>query len=229
VCPDADWTSLLVGLPNPEHLTQPKGAWLGVGRWGCRQAQRLADLALVSQWSVLTVHSSIELLVRSPTPEGAIPAGTLHEIYQYGWLRDGSWCAYALDRAGRTSAVAAWHHWVASTLLRHERRVDEALGAARAHWVTGAVMMPARFTLAGEEETPGEGGKEWPSFQTDCYGFWQWAMADRGCRGGHLESAVEHGARLVIRYLMGGRGAVLRLLGGASRESAHLQPRSGVG
>jgi hypothetical protein len=104
--------------------------------------------------------------VRSQTPQGAIPASTAHEIYQDGWLRGGSWCAYALDRAGRGSAAAAWHHWVASTLLRHEHRVDEALEAVRTNNVNGAVMMPARFTLLGEEE--GHNDEEWPNFQTDC-------------------------------------------------------------
>jgi len=52
------------------------------------------------------------LLVRSQTSQGAFPASTQHRVYQYGWLRDGSWCAYALDRVSRASAAAAWHRWI---------------------------------------------------------------------------------------------------------------------
>lgn len=153
--------------------------------------------------SALTVRGSIDLLAAAQTTEGAFPASTVHEIYQYGWLRDGSWCAYALDRSGHSTAAAAWHHWVASTLLRHEHRVDEALEAIRRNAVTGAVMLPARFTLAGEEETPGETEEEWPNFQTDCYGFWLWALADHVKRGGEFTPPLRAAAGLTVRYLMG--------------------------
>ena len=161
----------------------------------------LTNLAFVTHRSALTVQRSIDLLAGSQTPQGAIPASTVHELYQYGWLRDGSWCAYALDRAGRTPAAAAWHHWVAATLLRHEHRVDQALAAVRTNTVNGAVMLPARFTLTGEQEP--QAAEAWPNFQTDCYGFWLWALADHVARGGHLDPTLEQGARLVIRYLLG--------------------------
>ena len=129
---------------------------------------------------VLTSANSVELLVSAQTAEGAIPASTGHDIYRYGWLRDGSWCAYALDRAGQTGRAAAWHHWVARTLLAHEHRVNEALHAVRTGTVTGRVMMPARFTLDGREEAPGDSEEERPNFQTDCYSFWLWTPARRG-------------------------------------------------
>ena len=64
----------------------------------------LTNLAFVTHRSALTLQRSIDLLAGAQTPQGAIPASTVHELYQYGWLRDGSWCAYALDRAGRTPA-----------------------------------------------------------------------------------------------------------------------------
>jgi hypothetical protein len=70
-------------------------------------------------------------------------------------LRDGSWCAYALQRAGRTEAAAAWHRWVAHTLRDHEHRFDEAITAVHSGTVNSSAMMPARFTLDGHEEDPG--------------------------------------------------------------------------
>lgn len=136
------------------------------------------------------------------TAEGAIPASTAHDIYRYGWLRDGSWCAYALDRAGHAVPASAWHHWVARTLLAHEHRFDEALHAVRAGTVTHRVMMPARFTLDGREENSAGSAEEWPNFQTDCYGFWLWALADHVMRGGQLDGTLSEAARLVVRYLL---------------------------
>jgi GH15 family glucan-1,4-alpha-glucosidase len=144
---------------------------------------------------------SVEIIRGSQTATGAYPASPAHEVYRYGWLRDGSWCAQAMDRAGHRASAGAWHRWVAEVLLRHERRVEEALDAARGGTVDGRVMLPARFTLEGEEEAAG--GEEWPNFQLDCYGHWLWAVADHVERGGELESPMEAAARLVIRYLMG--------------------------
>jgi GH15 family glucan-1,4-alpha-glucosidase len=150
----------------------------------------------------ITIDRSIALLLAAQTDQGSIPASTVHDVYQYGWLRDGSWCAYALDLAGHSTAAAAWHDWVARTLMAHRDRVDEAVSAVRADAVDGRVMMPARFTLDGEEEGLGESQEEWPNFQTDCYGFWLWALADHVQRGGHLDDTKAAAARLVVRYLL---------------------------
>lgn len=148
----------------------------------------------------LTPDVSVEIIRGSQTATGAYPASPAHEVYRYGWLRDGSWCAQAMDRAGPGSA-SAWHRWVAEVLLRHERCVEEALDAVRGGTVDGHAMVPARFTLEGEEE--GAGGEDWPNFQLDCYGHWVWALADHLARGGELDAPMEAAARLVIRYLMG--------------------------
>lgn len=117
----------------------------------------------------LTAQLSIDLIAGSQTVAGAYPASPAHEVYRHGWLRDGSWCAYAMDRAGKPASAAAWHRWVANTLLRQEHRVDEALAAVQAGTIDGRTMLPARFTLDGDEEPPGQ--EEWPNFQLDCYGF----------------------------------------------------------
>jgi isomaltose glucohydrolase len=150
----------------------------------------------------LTAADSVELLLAAQKATGAIPASTVHEIYQYGWLRDGSWCAHALDRAGHAEAAAAWHHWVARTLLAHEHRFHDALQAIRTGTVNSRAMMPARFTLDGREENAGDGEEEWPNFQTDCYGLWLWALADHIMHGGRLDRTLTEAAQLVIRYLL---------------------------
>lgn len=148
------------------------------------------------------IDRSVALLVAAQTELGAIPASTVHDVYRYGWLRDGSWCAHALDRAGEASAAAAWHAWVSRTVLAHRERVEEAVSAVRADAVDGRVMLPARFTLAGSEEAPGDTEEDWPNFQTDCYGFWLWALADHIRRGGLLDDTSAAAAQLVVDYLL---------------------------
>ena len=124
----------------------------------------------------------------------------MHEVYRYAWVRDGSWCAYALDRVGHSGAAAAWHRWVAATLLAHAHRVEEAIAAVQAGRIDPRLMLPARFTLDGQEEPASE--EEWPNFQTDCYGFWLWAVADHTSRGGALDQTMTDAVRLVVDYLM---------------------------
>lgn len=148
----------------------------------------------------LTLALSADIIAGSQTAAGAYPASPVHDVYRYSWLRDGSWCAYAMDRAGRRASADAWHRWIAGVLLRHEHRVVEALEAVENGTVHGRVMLPARFTLDGEEQPPGT--EEWPDFQLDCYGHWLWTVADHVQRGGELEASVEAAARLVVRYLM---------------------------
>ena len=150
----------------------------------------------------LSAQQSIDLIRDAQTAGGAVPASTVHDLYRYGWLRDGSWCAYALDRAGCAETAAAWHRWVARTVLAHRSRVDEALAAVAKDTVNGKVMMPARFTLDGLEEDAGATEEEWPNFQTDCYGFWLWTLADHLNRGGDGDETLTAAARLVIRYLL---------------------------
>ena len=55
----------------------------------------------------LTASRSVELLVAAQTRWGSVPASTEHKVYQFGWLRDGSWCAYAFDVAGHHEQAQA--------------------------------------------------------------------------------------------------------------------------
>ncbi len=151
----------------------------------------------------LSVSHSVDLLLGSQSEWGTIPASTEHEVYQFGWLRDGSWCAYALDVSGHAAEAGRWHQWVARTVLQHRTRFEEAMNAVRQGTVSGAVMMPARFTLDGHEEAPDpDDEEEWPNFQTDCYGFWLWALADHVERGGILDETLTAAAELVADYLV---------------------------
>ena len=52
----------------------------------------------------LTAEVSVELLAGAQTPDGAFPASPAHDVYRYAWVRDGSWCAHAMDRAGRRAS-----------------------------------------------------------------------------------------------------------------------------
>jgi GH15 family glucan-1,4-alpha-glucosidase len=111
----------------------------------------------------MLAHSR-NVLVAGQAPSGALVAAPTFPTYRFGWLRDGAFCAYALDILGERVRAAAFHAWVVELVHRH-----------RTIFLPGG-RPPARWTLSGELEEPGE--EEWPNFQLDGYGMWLWAFEE---------------------------------------------------
>ncbi|CAN5837396.1 hypothetical protein BH23DEI1_BH23DEI1_13460 [soil metagenome] len=131
---------------------------------------------------------------------GAYPASPSFSQYPHAWLRDGSFVAYAMDRAGEHESAARFHAWVAGTLLRYEREVEALLeGARRGEAPDEFGFLPARFGVDGSWRHDG-----WPNFQLDGYGHWLWSLgehrrlAPRPAAGNEVDRA----AALVGRYLV---------------------------
>jgi isomaltose glucohydrolase len=129
------------------------------------------------------LQRSLHVLREGQAPSGAFVASPAFGVYRYSWLRDGAFCAHALDLAGETEAAAAFHRWAATALEGQRKRAEQAIaqvlsGREPAH----EQMLPTRYTLDGELEPPGE--ELWPNFQLDGYGMWLWAL------GSHSERAV---------------------------------------
>lgn len=119
-------------------------------------------------------HASVSLILTEQTEHGAFPASPDFAQYRYCWLRDASFIAYALDRAGEHPAALKYHEWVDRTIsapgvaAQIEAAIDSKLSKAD---VDPAKMPPARFSLTG-----GVVDDEWPNFQIDGYGTWLWAL-----------------------------------------------------
>lgn len=143
------------------------------------------------------IATSLAVLRSGQQPGGAFVACPTYPTYRYAWLRDGAFCAYAMDRWGERAPAAAFHGFVARTLLRRPERVAEAIEAAGRGDQTR--MLPTRFTLDGEEEVPE--AEVWPNFQLDGYGTWLWTLADHVDRGGELTGELREAAGLVAGYL----------------------------
>lgn len=144
------------------------------------------------------VTRSVEVIRAGQHDAGAYVACPTYETYRYAWLRDGAFCAYAMDLSGQRDSAAAFHRWVARTLLAHRDRVERAIRAAATPEHL-PLMLPTRFTLLGQEEEPG--AEAWPNFQLDGYGTWLWALRDHAGRGGVVDADTYAAADLASRYL----------------------------
>ena len=143
------------------------------------------------------VAHSIAVIAAGQAPSGAYVAAPRYPTYRFAWLRDGSFCAYAMDRAGAPGSATRFHQWVVSTVTGLQPEVEAALAAVPDGPVSA--MLPTRFELDGRTES---GEEQWPNFQLDGYGTWLWAFADHLRRVGREPGADERAAvRTVATYL----------------------------
>lgn len=141
----------------------------------------------------------LQLIRHHQHTSGAFPASPSFSQYPYGWLRDGSFIAYAMDRAGVRTSSRSFHLWVARTL---EAQIDHVQGLLerdrRGELIPQAEFLPTRFTLEGEWEEDG-----WPNFQLDGYGQWLWALGEHLRLGeeSELPEVFNGPVRAVLGYL----------------------------
>jgi GH15 family glucan-1,4-alpha-glucosidase len=141
---------------------------------------------------------SVEVILEGQASSGAFVASPTFPTYHYAWLRDGAFCAHALDCADESSAAAAFHAWVARSIETQRTMIESAIArvAAGAPPAPGE-MPPARYTLDGSLEQAGEDA--WPNFQVDGYGMWLWALAEH--LDGRPPASFAGTVELVARYL----------------------------
>lgn len=136
-----------------------------------------------------SLRSSVETILRNQEPNGAIVASRDFKTYNYSWLRDGSFIAYALDRAGEHDAARRFHAWVGRATDGIADVMEDAITRARGGQPLRLEHMPpARFALDGTLEG---GEEEWPNFQIDGYGTWLWALEQHLTHSGESELSGE--------------------------------------
>lgn len=145
---------------------------------------------------------SIEVLKDGQSPTGAFVASPTFPTYRFAWLRDGAFCAHALDVVGEHDRAAAFHRWVARSVAANTSLFEAAIaGIERGDPPPPEAMPPARYMLDGTLEPSGP--EPWPNFQFDGYGMWLWALAEH--LDGRDATAYRDVVRLVARYLVAAR------------------------
>ena len=149
--------------------------------------------------SALLLQRSLEVLREGQARSGALVASPAFGVYRYGWLRDGAFCAHALDVAGERDRAAAFHRWAATAIEGPRERAACLVAKVRAGETPAHdEMLPARYTLDGELEPPG--GEDWPNFQLDGYGMWLWALGTHAVGAAQLDG-LRPAVELAADYL----------------------------
>jgi GH15 family glucan-1,4-alpha-glucosidase len=119
---------------------------------------------------------SVEVIHDGQAASGGYVACPTFPPYGFSWLRDGSFIAEAMSRAGEMESAEAFFGWVA-------RIVERGLG------------FEARYTLNGERDR-----SEWPHRQHDGWGLWLWAVRQH-CRRHRRPHRWREAAEATERHL----------------------------
>lgn len=145
------------------------------------------------------IDSSIRIILAGQASTGAYIASPNFPSYRFAWLRDGSYCALAMDAVGHRDSAERFHDWVSSVIQSQGPRIREIVSrrAAGAE-ITVLDMLPTRYTLDGSLEH--EDDEPWPNFQLDGYGTWLFALEShyRGDLPARLLGTIE----LVADYIL---------------------------
>jgi GH15 family glucan-1,4-alpha-glucosidase len=115
---------------------------------------------------------SRQLITSHQHASGAFPASPTFPVYEFCWLRDGSFVADGLSRQGEADRAEAFHHWCGDVLLSRRDRVDDIAGRLGQGLPVGPEeFLPTRYTLEGDDAED-----DWWNFQLDGYGTWLWAL-----------------------------------------------------
>jgi GH15 family glucan-1,4-alpha-glucosidase len=146
-------------------------------------------------------HHSIELILQNQNSSGAYVASPAFPNYQYCWLRDGSFIAYAMDRAGEYKSADAFFKWVDRAINRYSFRVERLEEQMKEDPLSeNKSILHTRYTLEGEEEST---DSTWGNFQIDGYGTWLWGLVEHVKLSGNfgLLNEFSNSITTTIRYL----------------------------
>lgn len=143
------------------------------------------------------IDRSIAVIRAGQSSSGAYIASPTFSQYGYGWLRDGSYVALAMDAAGQRDSAEHFHTWVADVILQRRGRIANILDRLGAGEQPNHIaMLPTRYELDGSDEPH---DADWPNFQLDGYGTWLFALHSHFHDG--LPESFAEPARLAAAYL----------------------------
>jgi len=145
-------------------------------------------------------QQSIDIILKNQHRSGAYIASPNFPTYAYSWFRDGSFIAYAMDRAGYYESSRQFHLWCGKVIERQARKIDSlVLQKINGAEIKTEEYLPARFNLNGSSI-----GDDWTDFQLDGYGSWLWSLSEH-CRqktDENLLRAVTPAVELILKYLI---------------------------
>jgi GH15 family glucan-1,4-alpha-glucosidase len=144
---------------------------------------------------------SINIIRENQSNWGSYIASPAFPTYHFCWLRDGSFIAHAMDKAGEYTSAEAYFRWVSSTLQHYGSKVEAVrIKLAKGLPLGKDEIYHTRFSLDGKESYTDE---TWGNFQIDGYGTWLWALAEHVRLSGNpaILNEVAQAVEITVQYL----------------------------
>ncbi len=144
---------------------------------------------------------SIQIIKDGQADTGAFIASPLFPTYQYCWLRDGSFIAHAMDKAGEFASSDAFFRWVGRVIQKYGCKVEAIRRKIEmGQPISNDDVLHTRYTLDGAEVTV---DNTWGNFQIDGYGTWLWALGEHVRLSGNsaLLKELSESIQITLRYL----------------------------
>lgn len=143
--------------------------------------------------------TSVKVILKHQSKHGSYVASPNFRQYQYCWIRDGVFTAYAMDLAGHHQSSRLFHDWVAKVIKRYSwkvKRLFEKLEKGEEREQNE--YLHTRYTLEGFESSD-----PWSNKQFDGYGAWLWGLAEHVNITGeeHMLDKYHDQIMLVVEYL----------------------------
>ena len=131
------------------------------------------------------IKKSAAVILEYQHESGAYPASPTFAVYNYSWLRDGSFTADAMSRAGEIESAEKFFDWCSKVIIEQREAI-----------YNGAPL-DARYAYDGTKPSG-----EWASFQLDGYGTLLWVIKQHGERHNRSINQYSEMAELVQYYLV---------------------------
>lgn len=150
--------------------------------------------------STVLADASVRVISEGQAPSGAYVASPNFSQYGFAWLRDGAYCALAMDAVGERDSAARFHGWATDVVLGERDQISRVVATLdRGEKVAPEMMLPTRYTLDGEREGV-DPDDAWPNFQLDGYGTWLFALG-RHMGDARPDDATSEAVELAAAYL----------------------------
>ena len=144
---------------------------------------------------------SINVIRENQSEWGSYIASPSFPTYHFCWLRDSSFIAYAMDKAGEHESAVAYFRWVNNTILSYGGKISEIRQKLAKGLPLGKdEVLHTRFSLDGKEDYADD---TWGNFQVDGYGTWLWALSEhvRMTNNHALLQELSPSIELTLQYL----------------------------
>ncbi|MGC5327339.1 glycoside hydrolase family 15 protein [Brevibacillus sp. SYSU BS000544] len=120
------------------------------------------------------IRDSIGIIRENQARSGAFLASPGFSHYQYSWLRDGTFIAYAMDLVDEHQSALRFYQWCNRVVLQHANKARQIIQRVLSGEknIDSNLFLHTRFSVDGNEVTG-----EWGNFQLDGYGAWLWGLS----------------------------------------------------